>query len=30
VQVVGQPHSDEATVGIARWMLENLPMASVN
>jgi Asp-tRNA(Asn)/Glu-tRNA(Gln) amidotransferase A subunit family amidase len=29
VQVVGQPHDDERTVGIARWMLENLPVASV-
>jgi Asp-tRNA(Asn)/Glu-tRNA(Gln) amidotransferase A subunit family amidase len=29
VQVVGQPHSDEATVGIARWLLEKLPVALV-
>jgi hypothetical protein len=29
LQVVGQPHGDEVTVGIARWMLANLPVASV-
>jgi Asp-tRNA(Asn)/Glu-tRNA(Gln) amidotransferase A subunit family amidase len=29
VQVVGQPHGDEAAVGIARWLLENIPVASV-
>ncbi|MDB6001191.1 MAG: amidase [Rhizobacter sp.] len=29
VQVIGQPHTDERTVGIARWMLENLPVACV-
>ncbi|MDB5943997.1 MAG: amidase [Ramlibacter sp.] len=29
VQVVGQSHGDERTVGIARWMLENVPVASV-
>jgi Asp-tRNA(Asn)/Glu-tRNA(Gln) amidotransferase A subunit family amidase len=28
LQVVGQPHGDEVTVGIARWMLANLPVAS--